>query len=119
MTAPVPCPLGCCSAGQLSVLQGRGFLSSSHSAAHSRAGKKHTQVITRLQKAATELRVRVLSWAAATGVPQTPALILHAGKLLSSVAPQQAPAPRQPCLTQQVTSLWRSPVSTVTHGEAR
>lgn len=89
MTAPVPCPLGCCSAGQLSVLQGQGFLSSSHSAAHSQAGKKRTQVITRLQKAATELRARVLSWAAATGVPQTPALILHAGKLLSSMAPSR------------------------------
>lgn len=89
MTVPVPCPLGCCSAGQLSVLQGRGFLSSSHSSSPQPSRKKCTQVITRLQKAATELGARVLSWAAATRVPQTPALIPCAGKLLSSMAPSR------------------------------
>lgn len=89
MTAPVPCPLGCCSDGQLSVLQGRGFLSSSHSSSPQLSRKKRIQATTRLWKAPTDLRARVLSWAAATGVPQTPALILHAGKLLSSMAPSR------------------------------
>lgn len=40
VTAPVQCPLGCCSAGQLSVLQGRDFLSSSHSSSPQPSRKK-------------------------------------------------------------------------------
>lgn len=92
MTVLVQCPLVCCSpAGQLSVLQGRGFLSSPHSSSPQLSRKKMHPGNNQAAESChspTELRATVLSWAAAAGsllqeeaagLPPVPVLIPHTG----------------------------------------